>query len=45
VWPVAVVEDGQVEGLEPFEEPDPHLWLDVEGEGSRAAYQDMVRPG
>ena len=42
VWPAELVDDGQVDGLEPFEESDPELWLDVPGEGSRDAYADMV---
>jgi len=42
VWPAELVDDGQVEGLEPFEEADPELWLDVPGEGSRDAYRDMA---
>jgi len=42
VWPAELVDDGQVEGLESFEESDPELWLDVPGEGSRDAYGDMV---
>jgi hypothetical protein len=42
VWPAELVDDGQVDGLEPFEEPDLELWLDVPGEGSRDAYADMV---
>ena len=42
VWPAELVDDGQVEGLEPFEEADPELWLDVPWEGSRDAYRDMA---
>ena len=42
VWPVELVEDGQVEDLDPFQEADPELWLDVPGEGSRDAYRDMA---
>ena len=42
VWPAELVDDGQVEGLEPFEDADPELWLDVPGEGSRDAYRDMA---
>ncbi|MCA0331938.1 MAG: UPF0158 family protein [Actinobacteria bacterium] len=42
VWPAELVDDGQVDGLEPFEESDPELWLDVPGEGSRDAHADMV---
>jgi hypothetical protein len=42
VWPAELVDDGQVEGLEPFEEADPELWLEVPGEGSRDAYRDMA---
>jgi hypothetical protein len=42
VWPAELVDDGQVDGLEPFEESDPVIWLDVPGEGSRDAYADMV---
>jgi hypothetical protein len=42
VWPVELVEDGQVECLNPFEDADPELWLDVPGEGSREAYHDMA---
>ena len=42
VWPVELVEDGQVEGLDPFTDADPELWLDVPGEGSRDAYRDMA---
>jgi hypothetical protein len=42
VWPAELVDDGQVEGLEPFEDADPELWLDVPGEGGRVAYRDMA---
>jgi hypothetical protein len=42
VWPAELVDDGQVEGLEPFEEADPELWLDVPGEGRCDAYRDMA---
>jgi hypothetical protein len=42
VWPAELADDGHVDGLEPFEESDPELWLDVPGEGSRDAYDDMV---
>ena len=42
VWPIELVEDGQVEGLDPYEDPDPQLWLEVPGEGSRNAYRDMA---
>jgi hypothetical protein len=42
VWPAELVDDGQVEGLEPFEDADPELWLDVPREGSRDAYRDMA---
>ena len=42
VWPIELVEDGQVEGLDPYEDPDPQLWLEVPGEGSRNAYCDMA---
>jgi hypothetical protein len=42
VWPAELVDDGQVDGLESFEESDQELWLDVPGEGSRDAYGDMV---
>jgi hypothetical protein len=42
VWPAELVDDGQVEGLEPFEDADPELWLDVPGEGGRDAYRDMA---
>ena len=42
VWPIELVEDGQVEGLDPYGDPDPQLWLDVPGEGSRDAYRDMA---
>jgi len=42
VWPVELVEAGQVEGLDPLEDVDPELWLDVPGAGSRDAYHDMV---
>lgn len=42
VWPAELVEDGEVDGLEPFKESDPELWLDVPGEGNRDAYADMV---
>lgn len=42
VWPVELVEDGQVEGLDPFADADPKLWLDVPSEGSRDAYRDMA---
>jgi hypothetical protein len=31
VWPAELVDDGQVEGLEPFEEADPELWLECPG--------------
>lgn len=43
VWPAELVDDGQVEGLEPSADADPELWLDVPGgEGSRDAYRDMA---
>lgn len=43
VWPMSIVDDGQVEGLDGHgADPDPEHWLDVVGEGSREAYQDMV---
>ena len=42
VWQAELVDDGQVEGLQPFEDADPELWLDVPGEGSRDAYRDMA---
>ena len=42
VWPCELVDAGQVEGLELFEDADPQLWLDVPGEGSRDAYRDMA---
>jgi hypothetical protein len=43
VWPMSIVDDGQVEGLDGYgDDPDPQRWLDVVGEGSREAYQDMV---
>jgi hypothetical protein len=43
VWPMSIVDDGQVEGLAGYgDDPDPQRWLDVVGEGSREAYQDMV---
>lgn len=42
VWPMEVVDDGQVDDLDPEGDPDPHRWLVVDGDGSRAAYQDMV---
>jgi hypothetical protein len=42
VLPAELVDDGQVEGLEPFEEADPELWLDVPGEGSRDANRDIA---
>lgn len=43
VWPMSIVDDGQVEGLDGNgEDPDPERWLDVFGDGSREAYQDMV---
>jgi hypothetical protein len=42
VWPIELVEDGQVEGLAPYGDPDPQLWLDVPGEGSRNPYRDMA---
>ncbi len=41
-WPIEIVEDGQVEGLDPREDPDPELWLEVPGAGSREAYLDMI---
>lgn len=41
-WPFEIVEDGQVEGLDPDEVPDPQLWLEIPGAGSREAYLDMV---
>lgn len=41
-WPIESVEDGQVEDLDPYEDPDPQLWLDVPGEGSREPYRDMA---
>lgn len=41
-WPFEIVEDGQVEGLDPHEDPDPALWLEVPGTGSHEAYRDMV---
>ena len=34
VWPAELVDDGQVEGLAPFEDADPQLWLDVPGEAA-----------
>lgn len=37
-----MVEDGQVEGLDPYEDPDPERWLYVPGEGSREPYRDMA---
>ena len=42
VWPIELVEDGQVEGLAPYQDPPPQLWLEVSGEGSRNAYRDMA---
>ena len=42
VWPIELVEDGQVEGLESAEDPDPTQWLDVPGEGGHDAYRDMA---
>jgi hypothetical protein len=43
VWPMSIVDDGQVEGLDGYgDDPDPQRWLDVVGEGSREAFQDMV---
>ena len=42
VWPTELVENGQVEGLDPYEDPDPQLWLEVPGEGSRDAYRDVA---
>jgi len=41
-WPLELVEMGQVDGLESFDDPDPELWLDVPGEGSHDAYGDMA---
>lgn len=41
-WRTDLIEDGQCEDLDPDEEPDPDRWLEIDGEGSRAPYQDMV---
>jgi hypothetical protein len=41
-WPLEMVELGEVDGLEAFGDPDPELWLDVPGYGSRDAYTDMT---
>jgi hypothetical protein len=41
-WPLEIVELGEIDGLEPFGDPDPELWLDVPGDGSRDAYTDMA---
>ncbi|MFN8156933.1 MAG: UPF0158 family protein [Candidatus Nanopelagicales bacterium] len=43
VWPMSIVDDGQVEGIEgDTDDPDPRRWLVVAGDGGREAYQDMV---
>lgn len=42
VWPMDVIDDGQVDGLDSDDDPDPDRWVDVDSDGSRAAYQDMV---
>lgn len=39
-WPAELVEDGQVEDVDP--EEDPERWLGVLGEGSRDGWRDMA---
>lgn len=41
-WPLEIVELGEVDSLEPFGDPDPELWVEVPGYGSRDAYTDMA---
>lgn len=39
-WPVELVEDDQLDDVDP--DDDPERWLDVPGEGSRDAWRDMA---